>query len=197
MRFQRGTLRAVFVLLLSIPLAGCGGRSLNKNSAQDLTVQLSNDMLQKEDVYIESVAQTGERDAVVEARLRTAFRFEKIGGKWVIKEVRVGHDQWENLEDFLLALNEIKIKQTGELLERVSLAIERYRTKNGALPPFSDFVTLTDALNPDYLTPLIRLDAWRRPFAAEKTGPDSVRLISAGPDGKLGTSDDIVITKSY
>jgi hypothetical protein len=170
---------------------------MNKNTAQDLIVRLSNDLLEKEDIYIENVLQTGERDAIVEARLQTAFRFEKTGGKWVIKEVRVGHDQWENLEDFLLALKEAKIAETRKLLERVALAIESYRAKNGAMPPLANFVALTDALNPDYLSPLVRLDAWRHPLILEKTGSDTVRLISAGPDGKLGTSDDIILTRTY
>jgi hypothetical protein len=158
---------------------------------------LPQDLLDKEDVYIESVSQTGERNAAVEARLRTAFRFEKTGGKWMVKEVRVGHGQWENLEDFLRTLERMKTEETKGQLERVAAAIVKYREKNGRLPPFTDFVSLTDALSPDYLTPLVRLDAWRRPLAAVRLGPNAVRLISAGPDGKLGTPDDIELTRNF
>jgi hypothetical protein len=165
--------------------------------AQDLIVHLPQDILDKEDVYIESVSQSGERNAVVEAQLRMTFRFEKTGGKWVIKEVRVGHGQWENLENFLRTLERVKTEETKRQLERVAAAIEKYREKNGGLPAFTDFVSLTDALSPDYLTPLIRLDAWRRPLAAVNLGPNTVRLISAGPDGRLGTSDDIELTRNY
>ena len=63
----------------------------------------------------------------------------------------------------------------------------------GGLPEFSDYIGLSNLLNPDYLTPLIREDAWRRPLAAYRLGSNSVRLVSAGPDGKLGSSDDIEV----
>ncbi len=83
------------------------------------------------------------------------------------------------------------------MLDEVAAALERYRSKNGALPEFKDYVSLSDALFPDYMTPLIRLDAWRNPLAAYKTGANSVRLVSAGPDGKLGTADDIELTRTF
>ncbi|HYK89377.1 MAG TPA: type II secretion system protein GspG [Acidobacteriota bacterium] len=185
------------IVLLLLFLTACGGRSLNKNVAQDLVAQLSSDTLHKEDVYIESVTQTGERSAIVEAKLQTAFRFEKIHGRWVIKEVRVGRAQWQSLDEFQRALDSIKTEDTKKLLEKVAEAIEMYRKKNGGLPAFTDFVSLTNVLNPDYLTPLVRLDAWQHPLTAERIGSDGVRLMSAGRDGKLGTSDDIVLSRRY
>jgi hypothetical protein len=65
------------------------------------------------------------------------------------------------------------------------------------LPEFKDYVALCDALSPDYLTPLIRLDVWQNPLVAFRAGPTSIRLLSAGRDGKLGTSDDIELTRNF
>ncbi len=184
------------ILFLPILLTACGGRALNKNAAQELIAAHSHGTLDKKDVHVESVTQIGD-SAIVEARLETALRLEKIRGKWVIKEVRVGRDQWENLDDFLRVLNNLKTAETKEILQKVAVAIKSYQEKNGNLPAFTDFVSLTNVLNPDYLTPLVRFDAWRRPLVVERTGPDTIRLVSAGPDGKLGTSDDVVLTRTF
>jgi hypothetical protein len=197
MRSHHPGRRATAVILPLLLLTACGGRSLNKSAAQKLIVNLSGDALSDEDCYIDSVTQTGERNAVVEARLRVAFRFSRTGGKWVIEEVKVGRDRWVSFADFRRALERMKIEETTSLLEKVAAAIGEYRRKNGRLPEFRDFVSLTDALSPDYLTPLVRLDAWKEPVAVVRQGPDTLTLISPGPDGKLHTPDDIELTKTF
>jgi hypothetical protein len=182
---------------LLFPLTACGGRAINKKTAQNLIVQSPLSLLSKEEVYIESVTQTGQRDAVVEASLHAAFRFEKVEGKWVIREVRLGKRPWESLDNILRALDLVKSDETRKLLDQVAAAVARYREKKGALPEFKDYVALSDALSPDFLTPLIRQDAWQNPLAAFRIGPNSIRLLSAGPDGKPGTADDIELTRTF
>ncbi|HUI69039.1 MAG TPA: type II secretion system protein GspG [Spirochaetia bacterium] len=183
------------MLLPSLVLTACGGRAINPKNAQEIIA--SQGHLGKDTLDIESVSQTGPGEAVVQARLPAAFRLEKVHGKWEIRDVRVGNDQWEKLDDFVAALNAVKTEETRKMLGEVANAIDRYREKNGRLPDFKDYVSLSDALNPDYLTTLIRLDAWRHPLAAVRTATTTVQLISAGPDGKIGTADDIVLTRSY
>jgi hypothetical protein len=180
------------VLLLSILLTACGGRAINKNLAQQLIASLPQVALKNGDVDVESVTQMG-KEAIVETRLQTAFRFEKINGNWVAREVRVGHGQWESISDIARTLEKAKVDETRKILEKIAAAIEKYLEKNGSLPAFKDYVALSDLLAPTYLNPLIRLDAWRRPLAAGRLGPNSIRLASAGPDGKFGTGDDIVV----
>jgi len=38
----------------------------------------------------------------------------------------------------------------------------------------------------------VRIDAWSNPFSYQTVGADAYDLKSAGPDGNLGTPDDIV-----
>ncbi len=177
--------------LLLLMFNGCGGRAINKKTAQELIAGSPLASLNKENVYVESVSQTGSRDAIVEARLKAAFRFEKVGDKWVIREVRFGDRPWEKVEAVLRALQVIKTEDTRKLLRQVAEAMDAYCLKNGKLPEFKDYVGLSDKLYPEYMNPLIRLDAWERPLSARRIGPDSVRLASAGPDGIAGSADDI------
>jgi len=190
-------LLAGFILFPSLFLIACGGRAINKKTAHEVIAHSPLGVFAKTDVYIESVSQTGQRDALVEARLRAAFRFEKVQGKWVIREVRLGNRPWEKLDDVLVALQTVKIEETRKLLEKVAAAIAQYRQKKGSLPPFKDYTSLSNQLNPEFLIPLIRLDAWQHPLAASMVGTDSVRLESAGADGKFGSEDDIVLTRSF
>ena len=74
--------------------------------------------------------------------------------------------------------------------------IVAYRDANGFLPTFSDYVSLADVLCPVYMTPLIRLDAWRNPLFADRTG-DRVRIRSSGMDGRSNTSDDLELIRTF
>jgi thioesterase domain-containing protein len=193
---DRRALIACLLACLAL-FSACGGRAISKKAAQELIVQPPLGLLDKEEVYIRSVSQTGQRDALVEATLHVAFRFEKADGKWVIREVRLGKRPWEKLEDIQRALQIVKAEETRKALEQVAAAVDRYRAKKGILPEFRDYVALSDALHPDYLTPLLRLDAWQNPFAAYRISQNTIRLASAGPDGKPGTSDDIELTRTF
>ncbi len=159
--------------------------------AEDLIVHLPREVLQKEDVEVVGIRQVGGTEAIVETRLKTAFRFEKVEGQWVIREVRLGHGQWEQVGKLSRTLEAIRTEETQQMLDRVADAIRKYKESNGSLPSFKDYVSLSDLLSPKFLTPLIRLDAWRQPLGAQLQNPDSILLWSAGPDGKDFTGDDI------
>ncbi|MBZ5499578.1 MAG: type II secretion system protein GspG [Acidobacteriia bacterium] len=176
---------------------GCGGRAVNKKTARDVIVGSPADALTKADLEVLSVTQVGSSEAVVETQLHSAFRLQRSGSEWVVCEVRVGHGQWEKVNDIMRALQQVKIDETRQSLEKIAAATEAYRQKNGRLPEFKDYIGLSDALYPLYLSPLIREDAWKHPLAAFRLGSDAIRLISAGPDGKQGTPDDIELTKTF
>ena len=184
-------------IFLALLFGGCGGRTVNKRAALDLLTRLPSDVFDKDDVTIESLSQTGARDLIVETRLRAAFRFERVEGKWSLREVRLGNGAWERFDDLMRALQAVKTEETRRLLEQVGASVTKYRDKNGRLPDFRDYVSLSDALHPEFLSPLIRFDAWRNPLAAHRLGPNAIRLVSPGPDGKLSSADDISLTKDY
>lgn len=189
MRFH---VRAVWVLgLTAVFSSACGGRSINKSAAHRAILEASGGELRSGDVEVLSTVQTGPGQAVAESDVRVAFALEKTGGEWKVREVRLGGGPWHRLADVMQALDQAKAAETRKSLLAVAAAIERYRAEKHALPDFEDFVSLADRLSPTYLTPLVRLDAWLRPLFAFRTAPGAVRLVSAGPDGKLGTQDDI------
>jgi hypothetical protein len=165
--------------------------------AQQLIRELPAGVLDREDVAIEAINDMSGSHAVVDARVRTAFRVEKVQGKWVVKEIRLGKGPWQSLDSLVRALETIRHEETRALLDRIGGALEKYVAARGALPEFSEYVGLSNALHPEFLTPLVREDAWRRPLAAYRTGGQTVRLVSPGADGKLGSSDDVELTRSY
>jgi hypothetical protein len=194
-RMKRRVGKAILLFLTAMVLTACGGRSINKKTAEKVIT--SEALLKSSSIDIESVAQTTSGQAIVQTKVEVAFRLEKSGGHWVIREVKIGNNPWEKLENVVLALNRVKKEETEINLQRIASAIDEYRGKNGRLPDFSDYVSLSDALSPDFLSPLIRLDSWGQPIVAVRISPAQVRLISTGPDGKMGTSDDISVTRTY
>lgn len=197
MRISTVYARLIAAWLIPFLYVACGGRALSNNAAKELLANSYPGLFDKEILYIESVSQTGQRNAVVEATLRVAFRFEKIEGQWQIREVRFGNNQWEKIDIILRALGKVKVDETHQQLEQVGIALQKYWEKVGRLPDFRDYVTLSDALYPSYLNPLIRFDAWQHPLFAYKISANAIRLVSSGPDGKPGTSDDLDLTKTF
>jgi hypothetical protein len=172
-------------------LTACGGRKISNSLAEDLIVRLPQEALQKEDVEVVNVNQVGGTEAIVETRLKTAFRFEKVEGEWIIREVRLGHGQWEQVENLSRTLETVRTEETQKMLDQIAEAIRKYQESSGSLPVFKDYVSLSDLLSPRFLIPLIRLDAWMQPLGAQLLDSDSILLWSAGPDKKPHTSDDI------
>ena len=185
-----------YLLSAILLLTACGGRTMNANLAKNLMVEMPEEILKNNDVEVVRVSQIGGTEAVAETRLKAGVRFERVGNEWQIREVRLGHGQWEELSNLLQALEAVKTEETRTMLGRIAEAVAKYQQANNTLPVFSDYVSLSDILSPMYLTPLIRLDAWRRPLRAERVDANTIRVWSDGPDGKNGTADDISRTIS-
>jgi hypothetical protein len=187
-------MRSRSFLICILLLTGCAPRSITSHVARNSIVAVAAGPLEKEDVEVWKMTRVGGSEAIAETRLNTAFRLEKVNGEWIVREVRIGHGQWEKVTNLEEALQSAKIEETQEMLNRIAAAALKYCEITGNLLVFKDFVDLSDQLSPKYLTPLIRLDAWRQPLTAECPNADSILLRSAGPDGKLGTPDDLTRT---
>jgi len=180
------------LLIVLLLLPACGGRKMNDTLARNLIVGMNGDAMRKSDVEIVNVRQITSGEAIAETRARVAFRFENNGNVWRVREMRIGHGQWESVENIERALNQVKTEETKKLLALIADAIQKYGEANQRLPVFKDYVDLSDQLAPRFMTPLIRLDAWQRPFEASMSGSD-ILLHSAGPDGIIGNQDDVIL----
>lgn len=112
---------------------------------------------------------------------------EEEDGQWAIRSVELGDASYD--------IDELEaIRQTMILMEDVSNALEEYASANGQIPQMDDLVGLED-LVPDYF-PQERgfEDGWGTPLHYRIQGEDYV-LTSAGPDGEVGTQDDIIIVR--
>jgi hypothetical protein len=183
-------------LFLAVVLlfTACAGRKITNRHAQSVISNNALAPLNDSDIEVVSVSQTSKSEAIVETKIKTAFRLEKKGNHWTVQEARPGHGQWEKMRNIEQALTQIKIAETQDMLNRIADAILLYKRSNGKAPVFKDYVSLSDILSPQYLTPLLRLDAWTRPLEAIPSAPSAILLRSAGPDGNIGTKDDISLT---
>jgi hypothetical protein len=166
---------------------------LSVQKVRQLLQKMAGANLNKEQVQIKKITGglTGS-DAVVEARIETAFRLVKDKDDWRIAEIRLGDRQWESFELVEEAIRREKARRTGALLQKMADAIEAYRKDRGQMPDADNVGALLDYLTPRYLNPPMRFDLWGKQF--EYRGErDRYTLLSAGPDGKSGTKDDLVV----
>ncbi len=184
-------MRRACLLAATLLLTACGGRTLSVHVAKDMIAEIPPEALDKKDVDILGIRHTLGSEAIVETNIKTAFRFEKVGGKWLVRDIRLGDGQWVKVDDLLQVLDSVRIEATQKSLDLVAEAILKYREAKGSMPAFLDYVSLSDMLSPVYLTPLVRVDAWGQPLLADHPDLGTILLQSAGPDRKFGTADDI------
>jgi hypothetical protein len=183
-----------FLILFILLFSACGPHNFSTSDAQKAIIAGPQDILEKEDIDVVYVTQTGKSTVVAESRIKTAFLLRKIDEEWVVEEIRIGNGQWEKVENLSTALNQVKSEQTRLGLKKISDAVLKYYQETNGLPEFEDYIDLSDILAPKYLDPLIRLDSWRKPLRATVPAPNTILVVSAGPDGLFSTDDDISIT---
>ena len=127
--------------------------------------------------------------------LKTAFRLEKVKGQWIVRDVRIGHNEWEKVSSLAAALEGGKNRRNQGVIGsncRGDPEIPKSRRQHARIQRLHSLVR--SAFAEVYMMPLIRIDSWRQPIEAERQDADSIQLRSAGPDGKIGTPDDIRLT---
>jgi hypothetical protein len=185
-----------FVLLACLTLSACTGARLSHDEARKKIAEIGRSNLVPAAIEIRRIVSQTNTEAIAEASITLAFQFKRDNPdtEWRIQAVRLGDREWISLDELLAGINEGRRRATTDGMQKLAEAVEKYRTTNGALPNARDIVTLTDILNPRYMSELVREDGWGKPILYEVTGPTAFRLTSDGPDGRRGTADDIVIT---
>jgi hypothetical protein len=182
--------RTILLLVLFASVVSCG-RTLDRQIRE--TVATFDRMnLPPDAVEIERVSQIGD-GVIAEVKVKSAVKMRRVGGEWVIEEIRLGDRQWEKADHILAAINRERDATTWERMRIVATAVDRYHNIHGELPPAADFVSLIDLLSPEYLGTVVRLDAWSQPFQYRRLSSEVYEIRSLGPDGRLGTPDDLVL----
>ena len=121
-------------------------------------------------VQIKSISAGMGGQAIVEARIETAFRFQQDKeGNWRAVEVRTGDRRWESIELVQTAINKEKVLRTAADMRTLATALEAFRRERGFYVASDNNSALVDNLAPRYLSPIIRLDAWSREFEYKGT----------------------------
>jgi hypothetical protein len=195
--------RQLFTGILSLSIISLGAFAfalhtaaagdLKPKDARKLIAHLAGIELPSDSVRIKEVTATG-NSAIVVAQVETAFRFVKEGENWRVAEIRTGNNKWEDVNMLVSALNEQKAALARAELGTIATALESFKRERGFYVESKSQSALIDHLNPWYLREVIRQDPWHRPYEYEGTH-EGYSLRSAGADGKVGTADDVVISR--
>ena len=192
--------RNVLIISLNIAVLACAFVITSTRAAGDLTpkearrliARMAGIQLPSDAVRIKEVSAMG-NSATVVAQVETAFHFDKGGdGKWRVVEIRTGDRRWENVDMLVKALNAEKTARARAELESIATALESFRRERGFYVEAKTEAALIDNLNPRYLSRVVRIDPWHRPYEYEGTRTSFV-LRSDGPDEKPNTADDVTV----
>ena len=189
--------RAFYLLsCAALTLCACTSARLSSDQARKKIAEIGQSSLIPDAIEVRRIISQDDTRAIAEATVTLAFQFSRPNehAEWRIEAVRLGDRDWISLDELLAAVNEGRRKTTSQSLQQLAEAVDKYRAaNNGSLPNARDLVALTDVLHPSYMSVLIREDAWGHPIVYEVVGNSAFRLISAGADGRRGTSDDVII----
>ena len=155
-----------------------------------LGIAVPSDAIRIQEIAPFPVPLASQASATVVAWIGVEARAVNEAKGWRISEIRTGNRDWINLDQLVSAVNQQKQSRARADMQRIADALERYRADKGAYIVSDSHAVLIDHLSPAYIREVIRLDPWRQPY--KYVGQrDTFTLLSPGPDGKDGTSDDI------
>lgn len=172
--------------------------ALTNKRARCLVAELFGVSLPSDEVRIREVSPFGfsfgsaDASALIDALVQLDFRFARERRGWQVAAVKSGNRDWTDVRMITGAVDQLKHSIAANELSLIAQALASYRRERGFYVVSDKESVLVDHLSPKYLTPVIRLDPWSRPYqyTGEQTG---YSLRSLGPDGKPNTSDDIVV----
>ena len=171
---------------------------LTNKRARCLVASLLGVQLPSDDIRIKDIAPFGlslgpESSALVTALVRADFRFARDASGWRLVGFKSGNRDWANVNDLPTAMDQIKRSTASEDLSTIAKALSDFRRDRGSFVVSDKESVLIDHLSPRYLTRVIRVDPWQRPYHYDGQ-QDRFSLRSVGPDGKPNTPDDIVVS---
>ena len=171
---------------------------LTTKRARCLVASLFGVALPSDDVRIKEISPFGlsigsESAALVTALIRVDFRLARDPSGWRVSEFKSGARNWVNIAALPAAIDEVKRSAAGVDLSTIAKALGEFRRDRGYFVVADKESVLIDHLSPRYLTRVIRVDPWYRPYQYEGQ-QDRYSLRSLGPDGKANTPDDVVVS---
>lgn len=154
--------------------------------------------LPSDDVRIREVSPFGfsfgssDASALISAWVQLDFRIVREQRRWEVASVRSGNRDWIDVRGVAAAVDQLKRSTATNELSLIAQALDTYRSERGFYVVSDKESVLIDHLSPRYLTQVIRVDPWHRPYQYEGQ-QTQYSLRSLGPDGKPNTSDDIVV----
>jgi hypothetical protein len=195
-------------LNVKLPVGGCdepslfarnpGTRALTVKRSRCLVAELLGVTLPSDDVRIKEMSALhlplgAESSALITASIQIELRLTSTNRGWRVSEFKSGTRGWTIIDTLTSALNETKRVAATSELTTIANALIEFRRERGSFIVSDRESVLIDHLNPRYLTRVIRVDPWHRPYQYEGAH-DRFSLRSVGPDGKSGTADDIVVS---
>ena len=187
--------RALQLVLIAAFLAsGCGGARLSHNEIRKQVAELGTSTLIPKAIEVRRIVSQSNNRLIAETTVELAFQFERDtpGSPWHVASARLGDQNWISVSELIAAINENRRKETASALGKLDAGVTAFRQRNGNAPNASTITALSDVLHPQYMTDLVRADAWGRPIRYEVAG-GNFRLLSYGVDGVRGTADDIIL----
>ena len=154
--------------------------------------------LPSDDVRIREISPFGlalgsDSSALAVALVQVDFRLARDAKSWRVTEFKSGARDWINVSDLPAAIDQAKRSAATDELSVVAKALADFRRERGYFVVSDNESVLIDHLSPKFLTRVIRIDPWHRPYHYEGQ-QDRYSLRSLGPDGKPNTPDDIVVS---
>ena len=178
-------------LIILLGAVGCAHRNLTQGEARRAIIGIPGFPLPQDGPLIQSITNMDNRQAVVEANIKTTFRLEKQGNEWMVVEVRLADGKWLQVEDWRQDLQGARSNRAQNELNLIALALERFRVEHQGYPEAGNMPALANILFPRYMNKMVSGDPWGNEYLYRRATATSFLVLSRGPDGKAETGDDL------
>jgi len=191
---------------VDLPAGGCNAADqfqrmtsgISLKRARCLIAELFGIDLPSDAVRIKSLTGLGiplasEESAITVTQVRLGIRFARAAKGWHVSKIKSGSRSWSNIDNIVGEIPGVKRLKATEDMKVLASALDAFRRERGSFVVTDKHPALIDHLSPRYLARVIRLDPWHNPYQYQGERAHFT-LRSAGPDGKLNTSDDVVLS---